>query len=127
MIDLAKIKQGERVYDLGAGNGKVIDLATRKGAVATGFEISVPLVLYYYLKRLLGISKGRVVWGNFFHQDISDAEIVFCYLFPHTIELVYQRLFKKLRPGTRVISNAFMIEGLKPERKENEVYLYVVK
>ena len=127
MIELAKIKKGERVYDLGAGNGKIINAAARKGAVATGFEISIPLVIYYYLKRLLGFVKGEVLWGNFFKKDISDADIVFCYLLSSTMSRVYQRLYKNLRPGTRVISNAFPIKELEPTKKVNEVFLYIVK
>ena len=127
MIEFAKIKKGERVYDLGAGNGKIIDAAAKMGAVATGFEISIPLVIYYYFKKITGLVRGELLWGNFFKKNISDADIVFCYLFPHTMNKFHQTIYNQLKPGTRIISNAFEIKNLIPIKKTNEVYLYVVK
>ena len=127
MLEISKIKKGERVYDLGAGDGKIIDGAAKLGAKATGFEISIPLVLYYYFKRMVGISKAEMLWGNFFKKNISDADVVFCYLFPHTMNKFHKTIYKQLKPGTRVISNAFEITSLVPVKKMNEVYLYIVK
>jgi len=126
MLEISNIKKGERVYDLGAGDGKIVDAATMLGAKATGFEISIPLVLYYYLRRMIGISRGELLWGNFFKKNISDADVVFCYLFPHTMNRFHQTIYKQLKPGTRIVSNAFEITELVPAKKINEVYLYIV-
>ena len=127
MISLAKIKQGDRVYDLGAGDGKIVDASAQKGAEAIGFEISVPLVLYYYIKRTLRLSKGQIVWGNFFKKDISNADIVFCFLSTRAMNELAHTTFKKLKSGTRIVSNAFTLDNLIPIAQENGVYLYVIK
>jgi predicted RNA methylase len=114
MVELAKLKPGQRVYDIGCGDGRFVYLAANQyGAKATGIELSPMVYLYAMLRKLLWGSKAKIVFGNFKHMDLSDADVIFCYLLPDTLKKIQPDLDKQLKPGTRIISYAFNIPNWK--------------
>ena len=131
MMELAKIKKGERVYDLGSGDGRLVILAAKKGAKAIGFEINPFLVLISWVKILLaGVRKNAVVkWRNFWGQDISDADVVLLYLITQHMERMEKKLQKELKPSSRVISYTFKFPNWQHSfyDKENRLYVYEKK
>jgi predicted RNA methylase len=127
MIRLGNIKTNDKIYDLGAGNGLLVNLAAAKGANSIGYEISIPLVIYYYFRKIFFHYKGSVRWGNFFNKDISDADIVFCYLLPHSTNKVGDKIYPQLKNGAKIVSNGFQIEGMKPITVEDGIYVYIKK
>lgn len=129
MIALADIKKGQRVYDLGCGDGRFVFAAAARGADAIGFEIS-PLVYGWALLRKLFLkSPGRILFRDFLWVNLRKADIIFLYMFPTTIKVFLQRKFKKeLRPGTKIIAYTFEIPGLpllKKERVTPHGYIFV--
>ena len=114
MMELADIKKGEKVYDLGCGDGRLlIEANKRYGAKAVGIEIS-PFV--YWLAKIatrFSQAKVKVIRGNIFEFDFSDADVVFCYLFPEPMKKL-EKKFKNLKKGCRIISHGFEIPGWKP-------------
>lgn len=124
MLRFAQITTGQRVYDLGAGDGRLLRAAASKGAKATGFEISLPAYLLSTI-RIWGIKNIALKFKDFWHEDIRDADVIFAYLLPKTMIKFHEQLWPSLRPGTRVISHAFSIEGLTPTKHEHGVFLYV--
>jgi SAM-dependent methyltransferase len=121
MIALAHIKRGCTVYDLGSGNGKLILLAKHEGAVAVGFEINPLLVV---LSNLRG---ARTYWKNFWHADISGADIIFVYLLPWRMERLAQKLKAECKPGALIVSNSFIFPGWKILRQDKPNHVYVFK
>jgi len=109
------IKKGNIVYDIGAGDGRLIHYAEKYyGAKATGFEIN-PFI--YYLARLKQILlgwKGKMIRGNLFNQNLSNANAIVCYMTPKTLEKFQDHFIKKLKKGTKIISYAFRVGTLKP-------------
>jgi hypothetical protein len=74
-------------------------------------------------------SSAKVGFKNFFRQNLSDADIVYLFLTPSAMPKVTTKLKNELKAGTRVISYAFTIPGLKPETVDKQpgrqsVYLY---
>lgn len=116
IIDLAHIKPGDRIYDLGSGNGKLLLLAAQKGAVATGYEINPFLVLHTKIRVYFSPYRNNifVYWKNFWHADLADAHAVFVYLIPWKMDKLEVMLQQKLKPGTLVISNSFIFPHLEP-------------
>jgi len=127
MIELAEIKKGERVYDLGSGDGRLVIMAAKKGAKAIGFEINPFLVLISWVKILLaGVRKNAVVkWRNFWRQDISDADVILLYLITQYMKRMEKKLLKELKPGARVISYTFKFPNWKHSFYDKETKLYV--
>lgn len=134
ILELANIKPGEIVYDLGSGDGRLVRAAARQGARAIGVEKLWILALWSRLAwwictrcRALsapvlgnggGNGDGTAIFKsiNFYKQDIRDADVVFCYLLPKAMENLKEKFEKELRPGARVISRAFSIHGWQPTR-----------
>lgn len=113
----AGIKNGDRLYDLGAGDGRFIHFAAKDyGARTTGFEMD-PLVFgLSRLRKTLQGWKGQMIFGNFMKHDLSDADFIICYLLPETLEKYQSKFEKELKKGTKIISYAFHVGSLKPKK-----------
>lgn len=121
MIELARIKPGMTVYDLGSGDGRILREAQKYGAKAIGIEMNPFLVLFCRMKKL------HVRWQNLWTADIHDANAVFVYLLPINMKKLEHKLRKELRPGTRVVSNSFIFPNLKIVRQDKENHIYVFR
>jgi len=137
MLDAAKLKPGETVYDLGCGDGRVLVIAAQKyGARAVGIEISEGLVkaAREQVKRYGLDGRVEVIHGDAMHADVSQADVVTLYLLTHSNELLRPMLERQLRPGARVVSHDFEIRGWKPARVEtcnvynrnHKIYVYEI-
>lgn len=109
MLDMAAVGEGDVVYDLGCGDGRIVIAAARRGARATGVDIDPEL-----LERSRAGAKEagvedrvRFIEGDLFDLDISDATVVTLFLLPDLNLLLRPRLLAKLAPGSRVVSHAF--------------------
>lgn len=121
MIRLASIKKGDRVYDLGSGDGKLLLLAAQKGARATGFEINPLLVLFSNLRG------AHTRWQNFWKADIRDADVLFIYLLPWKMDRLAEKLKKECTKGTLVVSNSFIFPNWKILRQDRANHIYVFR
>jgi SAM-dependent methyltransferase len=114
MVALARIKKGQRVYDLGCGDGRFVYVAANDyGAKATGIELSPLVYGLALIYKLIWKSKAQLRFGNFKFQDLSDADIIFCYLLPDTLAKIQPDLDRQLKKGTRIYSYAFKFPGWK--------------
>ncbi len=121
MLELAKIKPGDKVYDIGCGDGRLVHLASKEHkAQAVGFELSPPVWFWAKICQPFWFSKAKIKYRNFVSQDISDADVIVCYLMPNTLKKFQEKL-KKLKKGTRIISYAFQIPDLKLVHEEEKI------
>jgi precorrin-6B methylase 2 len=130
MLTMAQIKPEELVYDLGSGDGRVLVAAARRfNARAVGVEMDVSRYLWSVAAvTLLGLRKRvRIIRGDFFKIDLSEADVVFTYLLQNTNDRLKEKLRKELRPGTRLISNTFTFSGLPLVLTDEELKLYLYK
>ncbi len=137
MLQLADVREDEVVYDLGCGDGRVLIIAAKEfGARAVGIEIRRDLY-EQCLRRVrdLGLEdKIKILHGNFFEYDLSDADVVTLYLLTSVNERLRPKLERELRPGTRVVSHDFEVPGWKPiiiedlyeEWRSHKLYLYKI-
>ena len=124
MLNLSQVRPGEMLYDLGCGDGRLIILAAKDiGAKATGIELREDLVerAKTEIKRLNLEDKVRIVQGNFFDVNISDADVVTLYLTSSANERLRPKLEAELKAGARVISHDFKVPGWKPSAVHNEL------
>ncbi len=126
MIELAEIKPGELIIDLGSGDGTIVIEAARKGARAVGIEINPFLVLWsrYRIKKLGLKEQAQIVKGNFFKYSLVDADVILFYLLPKIMNRLKEKFSRELKPGTRIISYAFPIPGWTPRSQKNGVFMY---
>lgn len=121
MMRLSGIKKGDIVYDLGSGDGKLLLLAAKHGARATGYEINPLLVLYANLRH------AHTRWKNFWGADIHDADIVFIYLLPWKMDRLAKKLKTECKKGTVVVSNSFIFPGWPIIRQDTARHVYVFR
>ena len=75
--------------------------------------------------------KNTIYIENFYKQDLSHADIIFCFLTPPTMLKLRDKFEKELKPGTKIISYAFHIEGWQPKKiiqngYPGKVFLYKI-
>lgn len=126
MIDLANLKKGMRVVDLGSGDGSILIAAARHGAIAFGVEMNPFLIPYSrWRARRAGVSdRTTFIRGNIKDCPIHDMDVVFLYLLPSLLKKVSGKLSSELKPGACVISNAFPISEWTPVIEKNGVFMY---
>lgn len=119
MLRLAEIKQGDVLYDIGSGDGRIpIMAAQRYGIRAVGIEIDPKMVWVAEERaRALGVTRNvRFINADMFRADISEATIVTLYLSRKLNLMLRPKLLRELRPGTRIISHDFDMGDWEPER-----------
>jgi len=115
-LDAVPMNGTELLVDLGCGDGRVLRAAQRRyGVRALGFEVNA---LAYCVARILSFPmKGvQIRCKNFWSENLRDADVVFCYLFPDVMRRLATKLEKELRPGARVVSCNFPVPGWSPFR-----------
>ena len=120
MLKVANVRQGDVLYDLGSGDGRIPIMAVQKYNVtrATGVEIN-PERIEEAQRNLKAAGVGdRVRFRNedLFEANFSDATVVTLYLLPALNVKLLPKLLKELKPGTRIVSHAFAMGDWKPER-----------
>lgn len=129
MIDLAEIKEGMHVVDLGSGDGSILIAAARCGAYAVGIEMNPFFIPYSrWRARRAGLDhRTTFIRGEIKDCRIDDADVVFLYLLPPLLKKISAKLSLELKSGACVISNAFPIPGWTPIKEKNGVFMYRIK
>lgn len=133
-IRLADIGSGQKVYDLGCGDGRIVHAAARAGADAIGYDISL---LPYVLAKIRGLlpakpGKYRIMFMDFWNIDISDADAVFIFLLPEFHNRLKSKFEQELKPGAKVAALVWPIKGWEPTETDSaknrvNIYLYTIK
>jgi SAM-dependent methyltransferase len=121
MLRFGGLKAGEKMFDLGSGDGRIVIMAARKfGADATGVEFDKGIWKQSSDRvKSLGLEKrARIILGDIMNQDYSSAELLTVYLLPDSNEKVRPLLEKQLRKGARIVAHDFEFSGWTPERTE---------
>jgi methyltransferase family protein len=143
MLELARVKPGEMVIDLGSGDGRImIEAATKYGARGFGVEIDPRLVRSSNEAAARAGVADRV---KFLHQDLfktdfHEANVLTLYLLPDVNLALRPKILAELKPGTRVVSHDYGMGDWRPDaeetipapdkkvgaRKESQVFLWTV-
>ena len=127
-LDLAKLQSDEILYDLGAGDGRVLLMAAKEfGARAIGIEIGPVQYMLGELSIWLSGSGQRVRMrcGDFYNADISDADVVFVYATSSQTSRLLPLLERQLRLGARVVSIAADFSDWQPQLVDRESLIFV--
>lgn len=133
MLRLAGVTRNDTVFDLGCGDGRIVIAAAKKyGARGVGIDINPDRIQEARSNaRQASVHKyARFEEKDIFEADLSEATVVTLYLLPQLLNKLSPKLQSELRPGARVVSNHFAIDGWAPEAEEQvdgaKIYLWTV-
>jgi trans-aconitate methyltransferase len=122
MLKMASVKQGDVVYDLGSGDGRIPITAVQKfgAAKATGIDIDPQRIkeANENAQKANVTDKVKFLNQDLFASNFSDATVITLYLLPSLNEKLRPKLLAELKPGTRIVSHAFDMGDWKPEKTE---------
>ena len=121
MLQLGGLKAGEKMFDLGSGDGRIVIMAAEKfHASAVGIKLDKELYRESMDKiQSLRLQKtARIINGDILQQDYSSADLITVYLLPLSNDKVRPILDKQLKKGTRVVAHDFEFKDWKPEKVE---------
>ena len=137
MLELAGVKEGDVLYDLGCGDGRIpVTAAKRYRIKAVGFDVDPQRIQESRAnveKNGVG-DRVTIRQADIFKQDLREASVITLYLLPDlNVRLMPQ--LEKLKPGSRIVSHSFAMRGARPKKvievktsdgEEHTVYLWVV-
>ena len=119
MLEMAEIKKGDVVYDLGSGDGRIVIRAAKKyGVRAVGIEMD-RLLLAQARKDAKALGVSHLVEfraEDAMKVDLSKATVVTLYMLPWFNEAMKPSFKKYLKPGARIVAHDFGIEGWEPDK-----------
>jgi tRNA G37 N-methylase Trm5 len=117
MLDAARVKPEDVVYDLGSGDGRIVIMAAQKyGARGVGVELMPDLCRKARENiQANGLTdRVRIIEGSALRVDLSPADVVTMFFLTASNERLRPALEKQLKPGARVVSHEFPVRGWKP-------------
>ena len=122
MLELARVKSGDVIYDIGSGDGAIIIHAAKKyGVKGVGIDIDADLVARArsnaHIEKVEHLVEFRA--QDAFTVDMSPATVLTLYMLPEFNAKLRPIMDRQLKPGTRVVSHDYPVEGWVPTRQES--------
>jgi hypothetical protein len=132
IMNLADVRPGDFLIDLGSGDGRIPIAAAKRGARALGVDLDPQRIRESNDNARAAQVTDRVVFReqNLFETDVKDATVVTLYLFQHLNLQLRPRLLTELRPGARIVSHTWHMGEWRPDGQETiiskRIYLWIV-
>jgi len=137
MLRMAKVTKHDIVYDLGCGDGRIlVTAAQRFGARGVGYDIDPERIkeCHENAEKAGVTDKVKFILGDLFQADFHEATVMPMYLLPSVNLKLRPKIFRELKPGSRVVSHDFSMENWTPDahttveddEMTHEVYLWIV-
>jgi SAM-dependent methyltransferase len=118
IVKAMDVKPGSVVYDLGSGDGRVLEACYQAEPEAKYIGIDKALVPYllakWKMRKLMKTADINFLHKNFFKHDFKDATHIYLYLFPGLLKSLLPKLQRELRPGAKIISCDFVFPDIEP-------------
>jgi ribosomal protein L11 methylase PrmA len=133
MLKIANVTKDDILYDLGSGDGRIVIAAAKQfGTRGVGIDIDPARIKEANENAKLAGVADRVTFleQDLFETDIHEATVVTLYLLPELNLRLRPKLWKELKPGTRIVSHLFDMDDWRPDKEAqidgHEVYFWVI-
>jgi hypothetical protein len=133
MLSLAGLRDDDVVVDLGSGDGLIPLTAARMNQKLRGWGVDIDRKLVDESNaraKAAGVSdRVRFHHRNAFDADLRDATVVTMWLFPDLMRLLRPIILERARPGTRVLTSTWNLDGWEPDAVDEgspTVYMWIV-
>jgi len=124
VLEAASLQPNQLFIELGCGDGRLVVAAAKRGAKAIGYEINPLLWLVATLRTLRYYPRARIRLANFWSISLADADVVMAFLMPKFIPRLAAKTAHELKPGSRLISYIFKVNGRKPVKSSDHWFIY---
>ncbi len=124
MLGDAKLEKDHVFIELGCGDGRLLKVASKRGAKAIGYEIN-PIMWFIAWARNARDKNVSVQLGNFWHKDLGSADVVMTFLMPKFMRKLEDKLQNELSRGAVFISYIFNLPTKKPAIKKKRWLVYI--
>lgn len=115
ILSVMDLKSGQTICDLGCGKAHFLIFAVKKtNSRGVGYELSLWPYLWAKINTWLQRASVKIYFKNFFQADLSQAQVIFCYLFPEVMAKLEIKFQKELMAGSRVVAYGFGLPNIKP-------------
>lgn len=133
MLELADVKKGDVVYDLGCGDGRIIITAAKEyGATGIGVDLNPERIEEANVNASVAKVEDKVAFheGDLFKFDFSKADVLTLYLLPDVNLKLRPKIQSEMKPGSRIVSHAFDMGDWEPDQKISvdgkTIYLWTI-
>lgn len=124
IFTLLDLKPGQRLLELGSGDGRVLLAAAKKGIYATGYELNPLLVIWSKLVTWRYRHLVRVHWGNFWQAAWPQTEGVYVFLLDRYMKKLDNKIIQESAGKVKLVSYGFKVPHKKIAKKRNGLFLY---
>jgi SAM-dependent methyltransferase len=123
-LQLADMQPGDRLLELGCGDGKVLIAAAKQGISSVGYELNPIMAFIAWLRTRRYGDKIKIVWGDLWRADWPETEVMFVFLLPKFMPKLDTKIVQYKHKPVKLVSFAFPIPGRHVTAQKDGVYLY---
>jgi 16S rRNA A1518/A1519 N6-dimethyltransferase RsmA/KsgA/DIM1 with predicted DNA glycosylase/AP lyase activity len=124
IVAFAEIRPNQKVIDIGSGDGRMVNAFAKLGCRSYGIELNP--VLVWYSRWKIGRNSGAMIYNaDLWSHNYSGYDVVYAYAMPHLMKRLQTKLMKELKPGAKVVTNAFQFPDWKATKVAGRLHLYI--
>jgi hypothetical protein len=124
MLELVGLHDGDVVFDLGSGDGRIVLEAARLNANVQGRGIEIDEKLVFEARKLAhdkGIAdRVQFLHQNAFDADLKEATVIAMWLWPELMRMLRPKILAEARPGTRIVTRIWDLGSWTPDKTDTE-------
>ncbi len=124
-LDLAELKPGDTMLELGCGDGRVLIAAAKRGVNSVGYELNPVMALISWIRTYKYRKNIKIIWGDFWRADWPEHQAIFTFLLPKLMPKLNKKIMQSKHKPVKLVSYAFEILDLRPRAKKDGVFLYI--
>ncbi|HYC44456.1 MAG TPA: class I SAM-dependent methyltransferase [Burkholderiales bacterium] len=133
MLKLAGLRDGDVVFDLGSGDGRIVLEAAKSNPTVRGRGIEIDEKLVFESRKTAqaaGLAnRVQILHQNAFDADLKEASVIAMWLWPELMRMLRPKILKEARPGTRIVTRIWDLGSWKPDLVDTDgaaIHVWVV-
>ena len=123
-FEIAGLKEGDTILELGCGDGKVLIAAAKAGINSVGYELNPIMAFIAWLRTIKYRKYVKVIWGDIWSKPWPEADAIFVFLLQRFMKKLDTKCMQYPYKPVKLLSFAFEVPGRKPVKVENAIFMY---
>lgn len=123
-LDLLDLKSGQKMLEIGSGDGRVLKAAAERGWRVVGYELNPILVIISLLVTRKYRKQVTIVWGDGFRKEWPVTDGIFIFGLNRLMPKLHTKIVQNGHVPVKVVSFTFRIPNRKPDAEKDGVFLY---